>query len=293
MKATIFASYRNLDDAEKAMGAVLDHGLRPDEVSLIANENYVQVGPDEAELVSNLPPFSPEEYGRQRNEIEMNESTGTSYGHAAVSDLGQSPYHPEGNWGGPTGNFAGAEMAGGIESSDALSEYRGSGEPYETDDGAPAYKTRIRSEGEHLTAVEAQQAKRRAESGITTTTPDDASAGAVKGAALGLGVGVLAALASVFIPGIGLVVGGGALASAIAGTVGAAGAGAITGSIVGYLKDQGMPEEAITTYRDAFASGGVILAISMPADVRRENLEAILAKYGATNIDLYGEYAGP
>src|SRR6185369_2999416 len=59
-----------------------------------------------------------------------------------------------------------------------------------------------------------------AKSGISTTTPGDAASGASKGAGIGLGVGIAAALASIFIPGFGLVAGGGALATAIAGGAG-------------------------------------------------------------------------
>src|SRR5205085_9990716 len=84
-----------------------------------------------------------------------------------------------------------------------------------------------------------------AKTGLSTTTPADAGVGAAKGAGIGLGVGVLAALASIFVPGFGLVAGGGALATAIAGAVGTTAAGAIAGGVHGYLKDQGVPEGAI------------------------------------------------
>src|SRR5258708_2508816 len=60
-----------------------------------------------------------------------------------------------------------------------------------------------------------------AKQGISTTTPQDAGHGAVVGGAVGLGVGALAALGSLFVPGVGVVMGGGALATAIAGAVGA------------------------------------------------------------------------
>src|SRR5580658_5007915 len=58
--------------------------------------------------------------------------------------------------------------------------------------------------------------ERAAKVGLSTTTAEDAEAGASKGAGIGLGVGVLAGLAVLFIPGIGLVYGAGALATAIA-----------------------------------------------------------------------------
>jgi len=75
----------------------------------------------------------------------------------------------------------------------------------------------------------AGEIERTAEQGITTTTAGDAVSGAAQGAGLGLAAGALAALASIFVPGIGLVVGGGALAIAIAGAAGTTAAGAIAG----------------------------------------------------------------
>src|SRR5262249_11262495 len=105
-----------------------------------------------------------------------------------------------------------------------------------------------------------------AKKGLSTTTPEDAASGAAKGAGIGLGVGVLAALASIFIPGFGLVAGGGALATAIGGAAAATAGGAIAGGVHGYLKDQGVPEEAITVYTEDYHAGGAILAVTTPSN---------------------------
>jgi len=113
--------------------------------------------------------------------------------------------------------------------------------------------------------------------------------GAIKGAAVGLSVGAFALALSLLIPGFGIVMGGGALATALAGMVGTIGAGAVAGAVVGYLKDQGVPEEAITVYRNTFDKGGAILAVAVPTEFNRADIEAILAKYGATNVDMYGD----
>jgi len=97
-----------------------------------------------------------------------------------------------------------------------------------------------------------------ATAGIRTPTTGDAASGAVKGAGVWLGVGAAAALASLLVPGVvdlfikslarfgvlasllvpgvGLVMGGGALASAIAGAAGAVAAGAVAGGVTGQLK---------------------------------------------------------
>lgn len=128
-----------------------------------------------------------------------------------------------------------------------------------------------------------------AKQGISTTTPADAASGAVKGTGIGLGVGALAALASLLIPGVGLVIGGGALATAIAGAAGATAAGAIAGGVHGYLKDQGVPDNAAVDYSNAIENGGAVMTIEVPTgSVDRIKVEEILGKYNATNVNAYG-----
>jgi hypothetical protein len=201
MNQTIYASFADIDMAEKATGALMDYGMRAEDISLIANESHA----------NRIPATSDE----------------------AVDDSYNT-------------------MA--------------------TDRDTPVY------EKEGLGA----------KAGISTTTAADAGVGAAKGAGVGLGVGVLAGLASLAVPGFGLVLGGGALATALAGAAGATAAGAVAGGVTGYLKDQGMPEHATEAYREHFDSGGAILAVNVPSnDVGAATAEDVLDKYGATNINTY------
>lgn len=199
MTQTIYASFANIADAEKATGALMDFGMKPENISLVAHEDHA---------------------GR----IE----------HYQSHDAGRS------------------------------------------DDHAAQYVLDSADE-------EALSAK----TGISTTTANDAAAGAAKGTGVGLGLGVALALAAMFIPGIGLVVGGGTLALALGGAAATVGAGAIAGGVVGYLKDQGIPEQAISTYQQTYESGGAILAVTRPDTVSVAAVEEILAKYNATNIHEY------
>ena len=136
--------------------------------------------------------------------------------------------------------------------------------------------------------LDAGHAERSAKEGISTTTPGDVAIGATKGAAVGLGVGIAAALASLIVPGFGIVIGGGALAAAITGGAATVAAGAAAGGVAGYLKDQGVPAEMVTKYSNTFYEGGAILALAVPSgDLDGIEAEAILAKYGAVNIATY------
>lgn len=130
--------------------------------------------------------------------------------------------------------------------------------------------------------------ERSAETGITTTTGDDAAAGAAKGAGIGLGVGAIAAIVSVLVPGVGLVIGGGALATALAGAAATTAAGAIAGGVTGYLKDQGVPDEYATKFSEVYSRGGAILTISVPSgDVDSAKAEGVLSKYGHANVNVW------
>ncbi len=210
---TLYASFIDISDAERATGALLDYGLHSGDITLVANEGH-------AERIH-------------------------SYHGAAVMDENAEPHA----------------------------------------DGGKTGITTTPPGGEPPTMRHADGGK----TGITTTTPADAGAGAMKGAGVGLGVGVAAALAAVFLPGVGLVLGGGALALALGGAAGATAAGAIAGGALGFLKDQGMPDHAVKTYTDSFEAGGAVLAVSLNEKVTRTEIEAVLSKYNAQNMNTYGQ----
>jgi hypothetical protein len=131
-----------------------------------------------------------------------------------------------------------------------------------------------------------------AKGGISTTTVGDAESGAVKGAGIGLGLGTLAALLSLMIPGVGLVTGGGALATALAAAAGTTAAGAATGGVYGYLKDQGVPDAAASDYERSLKNGGAVMAITLPSgDIDQATVSSILAKYNARGVQTYGAVA--
>lgn len=126
----------------------------------------------------------------------------------------------------------------------------------------------------------ADEIKESAEKGLTPTTAADAGVGAAKGAGIGVGLGTLGAIAALLVPGVGLVIGGGALALAIGGAVGTTAAGAVAGGVAGYLKDQGVSDTDAARYSDTFDGGAAILSISVPSG----NVDT------ATAQDIFGKY---
>jgi uncharacterized membrane protein len=137
-------------------------------------------------------------------------------------------------------------------------------------------------------ATETSDEIESANTGITTTTSADAASGAAVGAGIGLGVGALAALTSIIVPGIGLVAGGGALATALAGAAGATAAGAVAGGVTGYLKDQGVPEDLARRTESRIQAGGALLSVIVPSNnVDQTVATGILEKYGDTGYEFW------
>lgn len=203
MSQTLYASFVDAGHAERAAGALLDHGVRSQDISFIANESFVDadrqvVAAPDATVIYNDP-------------------------------------------------------------------------------------TDVKS------VKEINEAEHAAKAGISTTTSADVVSGAAKGVGVGAGVGVLAAAAMLFVPGFGWVLGGGALATALIAAAATTAAGAAAGGVYGYLRDQGLPEDAVTHYTDTVMQGGAVIAVQCPSgEVDQATIQTLLAKYEATNINHFG-----
>ena len=227
MRNTIYASFSDPKLAERAAGALLDHGLAPSDLTVIQSHKWrhlsaTEIAPAEVPTVVTMPP----------------------------------------NYSGLTTGFP------LIESPPMVGE---GSEPESV-----------------LTASAGPDLQHQAEYGISTTTASDAAAGAISGVPWGVGIGALAALASLFIPGVGLVLGGGALAVAVAGFAATAGAGAAVGAMTGYLKDQGVESHVVASYEHAVTSGGAVLGATLPSGGVEEDVAwEVLTKYAGQNVTSY------
>ncbi|MCW3055390.1 MAG: hypothetical protein JWN14_4560 [Chthonomonadales bacterium] len=122
-------------------------------------------------------------------------------------------------------------------------------------------------------------------SSITTTTGADAAKGALGGAGIGVGLGILLGMAAVAVPGIGWVAGAGALVAGIAAATGAA--GSIAGGVVGYLVDLGVPEDKARLLHTHIEAGAPVLGINVTGKLTEFEIEEILRKYGATAAEAF------
>ncbi len=224
---TIYALFQNVADAERAIGALRDHGV-----------------PDSSIGIASRRAAEQDEAGRIRGGFtRLTDDETTS----------AATYTPQ----------AGTAPAAAIASTVA---------PRSDVDTA-----------ENVSAV--------GKTGLTTTTPQDAAAGAAVGTGVGLVAGLLAAAAAVMIPGVGLVVGGGILAGAFGMAAATTAAGAAVGGVAGYLRDMGMPEHAAENVSDRLREGDYLLTVSVDP-VRYDEIKQLLLKYNAAGVDINVSAAG-
>lgn len=122
-----------------------------------------------------------------------------------------------------------------------------------------------------------------ADHAISGTSAGDVVAGAMKGGAVGITLGVLGAAIALTIPGIGPILAAGPLAAAFGATLISGAAGAATGGVVGYMVDQGIPEDAAHHYHNALDRGDILVAVRS-SHLAVGDAMMLLEKYGATQI---------
>ena len=278
--AHLYASFADAAMAEKAAGALLDFGVRQEDISLVANDQYGQTRESYTTQTTdpNLAAGATGAYGTEGTAAGYDTPGSAAGRNVAVYDNPATP--GIGTAGIGTAGLGTAGLGSAGMGTTGMGMGLGStpvtGDMNPLDQGGPDSAA---SQGDVETA---------AKHGISTTTPEDAGEGAVKGTGIGLGVGILASLAALTIPGVGLVLGGGALAAALGATALTAGAGAIAGGATGYLKEQGIPADAAERYHGTVTGGGAVLSLSIPSGkVDQGTAEQILAKYGAADVNAY------
>lgn len=115
---------------------------------------------------------------------------------------------------------------------------------------------------------------------------EGAKAGAATGGVLGGLGGLLVGLGALAIPGVGPVIAGGALATALATAVAGGAIGAAAGGLTGALVGLGIPDDRAHHYNDRVAHGDYLVMVDGTEDeVRRA--EAILRRHGIQDWDIF------
>ncbi|HEY0867941.1 MAG TPA: hypothetical protein VGE01_11200 [Fimbriimonas sp.] len=276
MTPTLYAAFDDATQAESAAVQLLERGFRPQDLSLVVNESQRQHR-EEGDAGGLQDGASSEEgLNPAQNDYPTSDN-------ASVSDLSSAP-------------------ADAVRMYNTRLETKEFGSGYDADVEREierdAKKDQRRREADR--SIEELPVKPKAdeavagdaleEAGVQKPVIHDAKSTVAASAGLGLGVGAAAALAAIALPGIGLVIGGGALATAVAGLAASSASGAAADGIVGYLKDQGVPADAIPSLRQAYETGGAILGVALekaPAD--SVEVESILRSFGAGQIGAYSD----
>jgi uncharacterized membrane protein len=115
---------------------------------------------------------------------------------------------------------------------------------------------------------------KKAKEASTTT-----AAAAASGASFGGGLGIVASLAALAIPGVGPIIAGGAMLTVLTGL----GIGAAAGGLLGALKNIGISHEEAPLYEEAVRRGAV-LAIAIVDDERAQDAVEVMAARGGRDI---------
>lgn len=118
-----------------------------------------------------------------------------------------------------------------------------------------------------------------------TKAPEGAAAGAASGAVLGGGLGLLAGIGALAIPGLGPFIAAGPIMAALAG-IGAGGAvGGFTGALVGL----GIPEYEAKRYEGRLQKGGILLSVHCDTSDEIKRAKDLLKSTDAEDISSTGE----
>lgn len=119
----------------------------------------------------------------------------------------------------------------------------------------------------------------------TTKVPEGTTAGVVTGGVLGGGLGLLAGIGALAIPGLGAFIAAGPLLAALSG----AAAGATVGGVVGALVGLGIPEYEAKAYEKRLKEGGYLLAVHVSDSKRAKDVTEVLKRNGLTDISTVSE----
>ena len=118
-----------------------------------------------------------------------------------------------------------------------------------------------------------------------TKAPEGTAAGATTGAVIGGGLGWLAGIGALAIPGLGPFIAAGPIMAALAGV----GVGGAVGGITGALIGMGIPEYEAKRYEGRVKDGGILLSVHSDDSEWTKRAKEILERTGAQDISSSGE----
>ncbi|MGV3618220.1 MAG: hypothetical protein ACO1SV_23070 [Fimbriimonas sp.] len=269
--STFYATFRNVRSAQSAVHELLRGGVNPDSVSVIANDANVGAEHrsergseahmrEEVHSVGDATSFVGRKDDPRRDEIPPSPEDFTKFSTSVLNDS--------------TMGIDTSNISNDVESIDQNDDSQEQAE-------RSTYPAGLVSQSEHerddinlalhtgyptpIPVIEDQV--------IDTETPlqdqnDDS-------------------LDTIVVPGFGMVMGGGALATAALDFLNPNGKHE-TDSLVNHLRDEGVPGDRAEALRDAFESGSAVVAVEIvPGETNEEQVEATSERHGAENAGLF------
>ena len=118
-----------------------------------------------------------------------------------------------------------------------------------------------------------------------TKAPEGTTAGVTVGGVIGGGLGLLAGIGALSIPGLGPLIAAGPIMAALAGL----GVGGAVGGLIGALVGMGIPEYEAKRYEGHIKAGGVLLSVHCDTSEEIARAKDLLKHTGAQDISSSGE----
>lgn len=107
-----------------------------------------------------------------------------------------------------------------------------------------------------------------------------AGAAAISGASFGGGVGIIASLVALAIPGVGAIVAGGAVVNVLVGL----GIGAAGGGLISAFQSMAIPHEEAPLYEEAVRRGALMVAVEVEEPMEKEVVD-LMAENGGRDLE--------
>jgi hypothetical protein len=260
MQAIVYASFKDGERAEMAVGGLLDAGVAAEDISAVVNRKEIRES-DGGEVRETAEGLAMVDSGE----------TGELGGASRVQREGSMRF--ESHIGGGIATSTREDSVSGVE---------------EMDDSQEFAENMSYPDAGSYSSQEARDVAEGANTGyFDTTKPQNESLYGERTEEIGMTLSSGDDLESLIVPGLGLVLGSGPLATAVLGAgLATESGGAPAASLADYLQDQGVEKGLSYQLSKDFEEGGAIIAVAAPVgQVQQESVETVLNGYGATRLE--------
>jgi len=262
MLPTMFASYLSREQAERLVGALLEAGVPAEDLSVVVRTDPSPPG-EKTHLCESRDGLAI---------VDSGEGNSPMFGHSAKETEGSFLYE--------------SRIGGGISTSSPDDDVSTVDEM--DDSQTAAEEMSYPANAKSYSSQERLDVTRATNTGFfNTTDPGLEGLGLTDTGEESYGIHE-SDISSVIVPGVGLVIGDGALATSLVGAgVATEVGGAPAATILEYLEDTGVPYELAFMLAKDFRTGGAIVAIATPpGGLDLEITQRLLEENGARNVQM-------